>query len=147
MAEKYFIFLKDASQGIRCLDVGSDGVLRANKFSASSLTQNWKLNPAPGWEMQGGCYLLNFAQQKFAAFGNSPIRLVPFNATTVELFLQLQRPDHEGDGWVVINNHNASRVMDTNMSGPDFKVSPYPWNGGANQRWRLIDASIPFSET
>jgi hypothetical protein len=145
MAETYFIFLKDTSQGTRCLDVGSNGVsLQANNFSVPSLTQNWKLYPAPGWETQGGCYLLNLAQQKFAAFGNSPIQLVTFDATNVELFLLLQPV---GDGWVAINNHNASRVMDTNMSDPNFAVSPYKWNGGANQQWRLVNASIPFSAT
>jgi len=50
--------------------------------------------------------------------------------------------DDVGDGLVAINNHDHSRVIDANGNNPGIgaNVSPWPWNGGDNQRWRFVPA-------
>ena len=53
---------------------------------------------------------------------------------------QIVRFDELDGGFVAINNHDKTHVLDWNHSNPHSAlVTPFPWNGGWNQQWLLRD--------
>lgn len=49
--------------------------------------------------------------------------------------------DATGPGWVAINNLDHDRVLDVkgaDVGSDNISIIGYPWNGGNNQRWRMV---------
>jgi len=72
-------------------------------------------------------------------FGSEALSLYPLDSMEPEFVLYA---DDVGDGYVAINNHDKSRVLDVRGGNRTAGASifAWPWNGGENQRWRVYAA-------
>ena len=135
----YQILLKYAGQGPLRLSIqqqGSDSWLSVN-----SDNHIWSVRSIAGTD---GFYLISKSLSLAANSKGSEIPEDPWRADalvpTDDQFVI--RIDDVGSGWVAINNHDKTRVMDAKGSQP-IKGAPvlkWRWNGGDNERWQFLPA-------
>jgi hypothetical protein len=123
-----------------CLAHGSPLGLAA--FSRGSTNQMFELYPIPGTK---GYNIRHQASQAWLAFDLSNDTLVLASNFPPELDDFTIILNDVGGGYVAVNRYDEKRVMDANGDNPGAgaAVTPYPWNGGNNQRWKFIQSDLP----
>lgn len=103
----------------------------------------WSIIPLPGTD---ACYLWNDNASLYACFtpDDERISLRPIDVHDPSFIIKL---DNVGDGWVAINNSKKDRVFDAKGGAPvsGTPVIQYPWNGGDNQMWQIVDSNVALN--
>ena len=130
---QYIVYLKYGSSGL-CLGIDAENVCRVVTYESQGTGATWNLMSLPG---NPGLLLQHIDTGFFLTFGGDSMQVQPLVPNGVEFYIVL---DDVGDGFVAINNHDGSYVVDANGDTPDVGalITPWKWNGGDNQRWRLV---------
>jgi hypothetical protein len=131
---KYVVFLQVESN--QCLGVNG-GSCALVKYNPQSSAATWNVRSVAG---SRALLLQHVDTGLYLTFGQSPMEVKPLDPNGTEFYIVL---DDVGDGFVAINNHDESLVVDANVhysdqGVPTGEVTPWNWNGGSNQRWRFV---------
>lgn len=146
----YIIVLGTSSGGTDWLCLGTkikeDGtrVCCVSKYKKEAKGEEWDLVSVPGAAGALGFYLRHRESGLVTRFGDAnAILLAKIVPVEREFFIRLE---HTGDGWVAINNHDNTLVMDAAGKDPTVGAVVFPnkWNKGNNQRWRFV-STVLFS--
>lgn len=129
---QYVVFLKYGSN--LCLGVDADSKCQIVDYNSASSAATWNLLSVAG---NPGLLLQHIDTGRYLTFGQSPIEVKDLVPNGIEFYIVL---DDVGDGFVAINNHDESLVVDANGDTPSAgaSITPWNWNGGDNQRWRFV---------
>jgi hypothetical protein len=134
----YVVFVMQGSN--LCLGKDDSDNCVQQSFSASSDETTWEVRSIGGSQ---AFFLVHYRSQKCARFngaGNT-ITVAALDPNDSSFVMTV---DTWGAGLVAINNSDQSQVFDVRGGSTNVgtKIDSYKWNGGTNQQWRFVPASI-----